>query len=365
MAKKRPPRFHGLLAIDKPAGPTSHDVVAWVRWVLNERAVGHCGTLDPAATGVLLVCVGAATRLSGLLTLEDKGYAARFCLGVSTTTADAAGEVLDRVELSADLANRAATELEGMIGPLSLPPPAYSALRVDGVRAHELARKGAEVRLEHREMIIREARELALVAGAPTGQAWLDAELLVSKGSYIRSIAEELGRRLQVPAHLDSLRRTSSGRVSLDLPDLIAPGARREGERWRIGAGLGAASREEMRELVVPKLLDPLEFLTSPVRLVADGEASRNALRRLGHGQKLGLHSPEGDAILAAPWATSSTKGPLERFFVRGEAGPDGVVVLVELEQREGQGERGPCLAPLRVLRLPRAGPAAQSTDGS
>jgi tRNA pseudouridine55 synthase len=209
-AERPPPRpvgsaATGVLLIDKPSGPTSHDVVAFVRWALRERAVGHCGTLDPAATGLLVVCVGGATKLVEHLTGVDKRYQARIVLGRSTTTADAEGETLAQGPVSAEVEARAGATLLEMLGELALPPPAYSAVKLDGRRAHELARAGEAVDLPVRRMAIHAAEVLAVRRESPD-HVVIDATLDVAKGTYIRSIAEELGRRLGVPAHLGSLR---------------------------------------------------------------------------------------------------------------------------------------------------------------
>ena len=131
--KRRGPAPFGVLAVHKPAGPTSHDIVAWVRWGLGTREAGHCGTLDPAATGLLLVCVGGATRLVQLLTAEDKTYDATFVLGSETDTLDAEGEVTRRAPVDDDAVERARACVEGLRGAHALPPPAYSAVKVDGV----------------------------------------------------------------------------------------------------------------------------------------------------------------------------------------------------------------------------------------
>src|SRR5688572_5232472 len=127
---------HGVLLVDKPAGATSHDVVQWVRWALRQRAVGHFGTLDPAATGLLVIGVGAATRLGPWLTGLDKTYAATIVLGRSTSTDDGAGDTLAIAACDDDVLARAPDAMRGLAGALSLPPPAVSAIKVAGQRAH-------------------------------------------------------------------------------------------------------------------------------------------------------------------------------------------------------------------------------------
>ena len=141
-----PGTCHGVLVIDKPAGPSSHDVVGWVRRALGERRVGHCGTLDPAATGVLVVCVGEATKLVTWLVDDDKQYTATIALGRATTTADAEGETIATAEVSDADFERAVATIPQMCGALELAPPKVSAIRVDGMRAHALVRADLSTR---------------------------------------------------------------------------------------------------------------------------------------------------------------------------------------------------------------------------
>jgi tRNA pseudouridine55 synthase len=286
-----------VLLIDKPRGPTSHDVVAWVRWALRERAVGHCGTLDPAASGLLVVCVGAATRLVRYLQAVDKVYRASFVLGVATTTADAEGDVVEQAEVSSEVVSDAATVLHDMVGELSLAPPAYSAIRLEGRRAHELARSGETVELAPRRM------DLLRVDEVETEARTVAATVTVSKGTYVRSLAEEVGRRLQVPAHLGGLRRLACGQLALDHPRAVAglearahsPG--RDGEaRWRIrpagAVGDDPAARELCSSLLAEALLSPADALPFPVLRLERGPSGEDALARLGHGQRLDISHP-------------------------------------------------------------------------
>ena len=213
------PALHGVLLVDKPAGPTSHDVVGWVRWVLGVRRVGHAGTLDPAATGLLVVGVGAATKLAPYLTGADKRYLARFVLGASTTTADAEGTVVEALACPPGLEARVPAALAALAEVRALPPPAFSAIHVDGRRAHELAREGRAPVLDERSMEVR-----ALVPGPVLrrgDRVEVEVDLLVSKGTYVRSLAEAFGRSLGVPAHLGALHRTHSGALGLDHPQAL------------------------------------------------------------------------------------------------------------------------------------------------
>jgi tRNA pseudouridine55 synthase len=197
----------GLLVIDKPAGMTSHDVVARVRRVLGTRTVGHAGTLDPMATGVLLILVGEATKLSQFLTLEEKSYLAEVRFGRSTDSLDADGSTVEESPLPAGGVSRDALEraLEAERGRTLQVPPAVSAIKVAGVRSHRLARRGEAP--EH------EPRAVRVISMVLTGCAEDTAtlELTVSKGYYVRALARDLGAALGIPAHLGTLRRTRSG----------------------------------------------------------------------------------------------------------------------------------------------------------
>ncbi|MBP3893214.1 MAG: tRNA pseudouridine(55) synthase TruB [Atopobiaceae bacterium] len=216
-----------LLAIDKPLGLSSHDVVNRVRRILGERRVGHAGTLDPAASGVLVIGVGQAARLLGMLTLDDKRYDARIAFGAQTSTDDAEGEVVRTAEVPARLAEPAVAEVicASLMGPCDQMPPAYSAISVDGRRAYDRARKGEDVELPVRHVTIYEAR----LNGVERQDALVwDCSFHVSKGTYIRSIARDLGESLGTASHLCGLRRTASGPIGLSqcvtLEELEAAG---------------------------------------------------------------------------------------------------------------------------------------------
>lgn len=202
----------GLFVVDKPGGMTSHTVVAKVRRALGTRDVGHAGTLDPMATGVLLVLVGEALKLARYLTLEHKSYLAEVRFGRSTNTLDADGETVETGTIPGGAldagAVHAALDIE-RARTLQV-PPAVSAIKVDGVRAHRLARRGTPADLQPRPVTVS---ALTLVALA-TGQ--LTVEVTASKGYYVRSLARDLGTTLGVPAHLSALRRTRSGDYTLE-----------------------------------------------------------------------------------------------------------------------------------------------------
>lgn len=332
----------GILLIDKPAGPTSHDVVGWVRWALRERSVGHCGTLDPAATGLLVVCVGAATKLVEYLTAVDKRYLARFVLGRSTTTADAEGETLEQVEaLPGDAVSRAEQQLATLVGALSLPPPAYSAVKIEGRRAHALARAGEAPSLPDRPMAVD---TLEIVDHGPD---WIDVDLSVAKGTYVRSLAEELGRRVGLPAHLGALRRLACGELRLDDP-LAVTGLRAnplpeiEGRppRWRIEAPT-ASEAETARDLAArtlrERLAPPWRLLPFPASELAGDEPAR-LLDRLLQGQRLRLDPHTCQLLKLEQGGPSDLHALVERAAGRM------VIVRREPEQHR--------IAPIRVLRF-------------
>ena len=195
----------GLLIIDKPQGVTSHDVVRKVRRLLRTRRVGHCGTLDPLATGVLLVAVGEATRLVEFLMEGEKTYRATLKLGEVTDTQDSEGSVLERRRfgsLGAEEVTRAAQRFTGTIRQV---PPMYSALKKDGVPLYRLARQGVEVERESREVEIRRLDVLEIHL------PFVDLEVDCSKGTYIRTLCHDLGEMLGSGGHMSALRRTRSG----------------------------------------------------------------------------------------------------------------------------------------------------------
>jgi tRNA pseudouridine55 synthase len=206
MAKRRPPSVHGLLVVDKPAGLTSHDVVGRVRRRFDERRVGHAGTLDPDATGVLLVGVGSVTRLLTFLVGHDKTYRGEVVLGVATSTLDASGDVVGTADMSDVTIHAARLAAAHLTGPIMQVPPMVSALKVDGRRLHELAREGQEIERQPRPVSVH---RFDVAEGPEPGV--LSIEVECSAGTYVRSLAADLGSRLGGAAHLRNLRRVASG----------------------------------------------------------------------------------------------------------------------------------------------------------
>lgn len=275
-----PSALNALIAVNKPLGLTSHDVVSRVRRAVGEKRVGHAGTLDPAAAGVLVVGIGQATKLLGLLTLDRKTYRARIEFGSATATDDAEGEVLERAEVPARLADAAfaAERVAALVGEHEQVPPAYSAVSVGGKRAYAMARAGEKVELKARRIRVNNAQLIA-VEGEGSEAAPLVWECLldVSKGTYIRSIARDLGRELGSCAHLCGLVRESAGEITLSdacaLDDLAEGGA----------------------PFVSAHLLDPVSALGIPVREVGIAEiADITCGRRIAMGE---VRAPGAEAV--------------------------------------------------------------------
>jgi tRNA pseudouridine55 synthase len=204
----------GLVIVDKPAGMTSHDVVGRCRRIFGTRRVGHAGTLDPMATGVLVIGVDRATKILGLLTETSKAYTATIRLGQSTSTEDAEGELLE--EISAEQLTEAAiaTVIAGLSGDIMQVPSAVSAIKVNGQRAYRLAREGHAVELAARPVRIDRFELLAVRRHGRLVDA--DVEVDCSSGTYIRALARDLGDELAVGGHLTALRRTRVGGFGVD-----------------------------------------------------------------------------------------------------------------------------------------------------
>lgn len=258
----------GLLVIDKPRGPTSHDVVATVRRKLRERRVGHAGTLDPMATGVLVVLVGEATKLEPFVGAQTKSYAARVAFGRATDTLDAEGRETERAPLPDALLAAAASGdaawllagLEAERARASQVPPAHSAVHVDGVRSYALARAGEAVVLAPRRVFVHQLDVTKV--GIEDGLVFADLCLVADKGYYVRALARDLGLAVGLPAHLTALRRTASGRFTLaEARPLDAPA-------------------ETLREALVP--LAPAACATLPRAVLTDAGAVR-----AGQGKRL------------------------------------------------------------------------------
>lgn len=216
---RRPTADDGVLVVDKPGGWTSHDVVARVRRLASTRKVGHAGTLDPMATGVLVVGIGRATRLLTYVTGADKDYTATVRLGSTTTTDDAEGEpvaVVDAGHVTRDAVEAGAAALTG---DLQQVPSAVSAIKVDGQRAYARVRAGEDVELAARPVRVARFDVLDVRPATADGHAVLDVDVAVtcSSGTYVRALARDLGAALGVGGHLTALRRTRVAGYGLDV----------------------------------------------------------------------------------------------------------------------------------------------------
>ncbi|WP_309614954.1 tRNA pseudouridine(55) synthase TruB [Salinibacterium sp.] len=261
----------GILLVDKPQGITSHDVVARARKSIGTRKVGHAGTLDPMATGLLVLGVNNSTRLLTWIVGLDKEYTATIRLGAASNTDDADGDLGQRVDaaaLAAVSAEAIATEVAALTGPISQRPSSVSAIKVDGTRAYTLVRAGEEIVLAERPVTVRAFDVL------DTRRAdWIDLDVRVecSTGTYIRALARDLGAALGVGGHLTALRRTRIGPFTVDA-----------------ASGLDAD--------LAPAMLEPAEVATTlfaQVRLDAQHSAD------LAHGKRIPL-SVESDRPIAA-----------------------------------------------------------------
>lgn len=245
----------GLVVVDKPAGLTSHDVVARVRRAFGTRKVGHAGTLDPMATGVLVVGVNRATRLLGHLLLTEKAYDATVLLGASTTTDDAEGDVLGETSARGLTEAQVRAATERFRGAIEQVPTAVSAVKVDGRRAYQRVRAGEEVVLAARPVTIHDLTVHEVRGCGTQDRVEVDLSVRCSSGTYIRAIARDLGAALGVGGHLTALRRTAVGPFDLVMsrpleavqedPSMlpIAEAARLSFAAHDLGAELAAAVR--------------------------------------------------------------------------------------------------------------------------
>jgi tRNA pseudouridine55 synthase len=223
----RPPRIriqrrplHGVLLLDKPLGLSSNDALQKAKWLLRAEKAGHTGTLDPLATGLLPLCFGAATKFSQASLDADKRYLATLALGVTTTTGDAEGEVLERRDADGITPEQIAAACAAFTGEIDQMPPMYSALKHEGKALYEYARAGIEIERKSRRVTIHAIAIVSVQAGTVT------LDVRCTKGTYIRTLAEDIGARLGCGASLAALRRTGSGSLTLDgsitLSDLEA-----------------------------------------------------------------------------------------------------------------------------------------------
>ena len=199
------------MLVDKPAGPTSHDVVAKMRKLFNTRKVGHAGTLDPMATGMLVIGIGRATRLLGYFTAHDKEYLGTIRLGISTTTDDAQGELVTRVSAGHITESEIIETVRDFRGPIMQQPSAVSAIKIDGERAYTRVRNGEEISIPPRSVMIHDLEIVGIERLSDLDVIDLKVRVVCSAGTYIRALARDIGKQLEVGGHLTELRRTRSG----------------------------------------------------------------------------------------------------------------------------------------------------------
>ncbi|WP_068480262.1 tRNA pseudouridine(55) synthase TruB [Pseudoclavibacter helvolus] len=272
------PGPNGVLLLDKPQGPTSHTLVAMTRRALGTRKVGHAGTLDPMASGLMILGVGGATRLLTYFVGDDKEYYATVRLGVSTNTEDAEGEVTATApagSVAEVTPERIEAAMAALRGPIKQIPSSVSAIKVDGVRAYKRVRDGEDVQLAARAVTIAELELLASHDALAGGEPVVDLEIRVScsSGTYIRALARDLGAALGTGAHLTALRRTRVGDFS--IADAVAPDA------------------DELEK----RLMTPSQ---AALRRFRAFEATAQQAADIRNGKKLRLSEPVDDGLLAA-----------------------------------------------------------------
>lgn len=263
------PASSGLIVVDKPEGITSHDVVARVRRIAGTRKVGHAGTLDPMATGVLILGVERATKLLGYVMGHDKTYAATVCFGARTTTDDREGETLAVTDGSAVTEQQIREAFAAQTGRIAQRPSSVSAIKVGGRRAYNLVREGQEVELKAREVDVHSIEIAAIRLGESP-----EAEIVVrcSAGTYIRAIARDAGEQLGTGGHLTALRRTASGEfteadaLSLEqLAELDDPIAVPLDEAVRRTFPVRRIDAAQARELSFGRRIEPLPSVPEPM----------------------------------------------------------------------------------------------------
>jgi len=263
MSRRRPARFHGLLPVFKKAGPTSHDVVDMARKALGERRIGHTGTLDPMAEGLLLLCVGQATRLQQYLLLWDKTYRGEVKLGHATTTYDGEGEVQEPTGTPPELDQGTLDDLVPQFrGEIEQVPPPYSAKKIAGKKLYELARSGEKVTLEPKTVVVHDFK---LEVSKPD---MLSVEIRTSSGFYVRSLAHDIGVTLGCGGHLHHLHRAAIGPYS----------ANRALEQEALQAA------ESSAEIINGEAWIPLEKVALPFPEI---DLNSTAAKRFIHGQEV------------------------------------------------------------------------------
>ena len=278
----------GIVIIDKPASITSHDVVAQVRRILQTKRVGHTGTLDPFATGVMVILVGKATRLAQFLDKDEKEYLATVRFGFETDTGDGTGRRKAEGRRQNDVVERPVqTDLEAMLakfrGVIQQTPPMYSAKKVEGKKLYELAREGIEI---ERKAAVVTITSLEIISDDELSKDSVRIRVVCSAGTYIRTLAEDIGREVGLGAHLTELRRTRSGRFTIDqsitldeLQDSVSP----------------ADHLRPMEEAV--EHLPEFELREDRVSKTLNGMCTRDLSDTFTEGQQVRMTAPTGELL--------------------------------------------------------------------
>lgn len=278
--------FHGFILIDKPRGITSHNVITRTRRYLDMKKVGHSGTLDPAATGLMVVGVGRVTRLLNFITDLPKRYLADVVLGMETTTQDAEGTLTNICDMDGVGLDDVRQAAAGFVGEISQIPPMYSAIRIGGTRLHEFARRGEEVEREPRQVLVHSID----VSESPLAGAVARLDVRCSKGTYIRTLAADIGQALGGGAYLGALRRTEVGSFNISQ----------------------AVQLEDLAQRP-PPILEPSAGLADyPALVVDDAEATD-----VKHGRCLTDRQIDGITQPEEPFAVCDQSGELLAVFVK------------------------------------------------
>ena len=281
---------HGFVIIDKPAGITSHDVVARLRRVMGTKRVGHAGTLDPMATGVLVLGINNATKFLQFITDGKKRYLGTIRLGQSTTTDDKEGEVLSSHTINHITDDAIRSSLSSQVGIIMQVPSKVSAIKIAGERAYDLVRQGKEVEIPARQV---EISKLEVVAISRNEFIDIDIDVTCSAGTYIRSIARDLGAALEVGGHLISLRRTLVSPFDLsDCSSIEEPTVQPLAEAISKLMPVRAIDINEMQELKFGRALKKSEFDGIGVALAPDGEVAAIIENREYGAQPLSVFAP-------------------------------------------------------------------------
>jgi tRNA pseudouridine55 synthase len=281
---------HGFVIIDKPAGITSHDVVARLRRVMGTKRVGHAGTLDPMATGVLVLGINNATKFLQFITDGKKRYLGTIRLGQSTTTDDKEGEVLSSHTINHITDDAIRSYLSSQVGTIMQVPSKVSAIKIAGERAYDLVRQGKEVEIPARQV---EISKLEVIAISRNEFIDIDIDVTCSAGTYIRSIARDLGAALEVGGHLISLRRTLVSPFDLsDCSSIEEPTVQPLAEAISKLMPVRAIDLNEMQELKFGRALKKSEFDGIGVALAPDGEVAAIIENRDFGAQPLSVFVP-------------------------------------------------------------------------